>query len=147
MDASKVYLTQTDTTVGFLSSDDKKLTAIKQRPHTQKILQVVDSFETLKTKVRVPCKFKKMVRRSQKTTFIYPNQQSFRVINNASSHHDFIKKFKVMYSTSANLTTHKFDETFAKECVDVIVEDKNGFFEAASSQLIKFSCTKIKRLR
>lgn len=147
MDASFVYLTQTDTTVGFLSSDDKKLTAIKQRPQTQKILQVVDSFETLKTKVRVPNKFKKMVRNSKKTTFIYPNQQSFRVVSCLSSHHDFIKKFKTMYSTSANLTQHSFDETFAKKCAEIIVEDKNGFFEATSSRLIKFSCTKIKRLR
>lgn len=147
MDASFVYLTQTDTTVGFLSNDDKKLTAIKQRPQTQKILQVVDSFETLKTKVRVPSKFKKLVRKSKKTTFIYPNQDSFRVVDNSSFHYDFIKKFKIMYSTSANLTQHSFDETFAKEHANVIVEDKNGFFEAPSSQLIKFSCTKIKRLR
>lgn len=29
MDASKVYLVQTDTTVGFLSQDDKKLSCIK----------------------------------------------------------------------------------------------------------------------
>lgn len=147
MDASKVYLVQTDTTVGFLSNDDKKLTAIKQRPQTQKILQVVESFQTLKTQVRVPQKFKNHVRRAKNTTFIYPNQTSFRVIPSDNVHYNFIKKFKKMYSTSANLTQHHFDETFAKEHVDIIVEDKNGFFEAASSRLIKLSCTKIKKLR
>lgn len=147
MDASKVYLTQTDTTVGFLSSNDKKLTAIKQRPQTQKILQVVESFETLKTKVRVPQKFKKMVRKAKNTTFIYPNGLSFRVVDASNPHHAFVKKFKTMYSTSANLTQHRFDEHFAKEHCDVIVEDKNGFYEAASSQLIKLACTRIKKLR
>lgn len=147
MDASKVYLTQTDTTVGFLSNDDKKLTAIKQRPQTQKILQVVDSFATLKTNVRVPQKFKKLVRKAKNTTFIYPNQLSFRVVDSSNRHHDFIKKFKTMYSTSANLTQHCFDVNFAKEHADVMVEDQNGFYEAQSSQLIKLSCTKIKKLR
>lgn len=147
MDASKVYLAQTDTTVGFLSQDDKKLSCIKQRPQTQKTLQVVESFETLKTQVRVPQKFKNLIRRAKNTTFIYPNQSSFRVVDSSNLHHNFIKKFKVMYSTSANLTQHHFDENFAKKSCDVIVEDKNGFFEATSSRLIKLSCTKIKRLR
>lgn len=147
MDASKVYLAQTDTTVGFLSNDDKKLTSIKQRPQTQKILQVVDSFETLKTHVRVPQKFKKHVRNAKNTTFIYPNQASYRVVDSSNEHYTFIKKFKTMYSTSANLTQHHFDESFAKEHCDVIVEDKNGFYEAPSSRLIKLSCTKIKKLR
>jgi tRNA A37 threonylcarbamoyladenosine synthetase subunit TsaC/SUA5/YrdC len=59
MDASNVYLTQTDTTVGFLCNNDKKLSGIKKRPISQKILQVVDSFSTLKQKVRVPNQFKK----------------------------------------------------------------------------------------
>ncbi|MFA7083785.1 MAG: Sua5/YciO/YrdC/YwlC family protein [Arcobacteraceae bacterium] len=147
MDASLIYLVQTDTTVGFLCSEHKKLTDIKQRPQAQKILQVVDSFKTLKEHIRVPHKFKKLVRNSKNSTFIYPNQTSFRVISPSCSHHDFIKKFKIMYSTSANLTQQKFNETFAKECADIIIEDKNGFFEAPSSRLIKLSCTKIKKLR
>lgn len=147
MDASKVYLVQTDTTVGFLCNDDKKTTVIKQRPQTQKNLQVVDSFETLKQYVRVPQKFKGLVRKAKNTTFIYPNQASFRVVSSDAKHFDFIRKFKIMYSTSANLTQQKFDDLFAKAQAEVIVEDKNGFFEAPSSQLIKLSCTKIKKLR
>ena len=39
MDKDKIYLAQTDTTVGFLSSDDKKLSDIKQRPETQKFFR------------------------------------------------------------------------------------------------------------
>jgi rhodanese-related sulfurtransferase len=102
MDSSKIYLVQTDTTVGFLSSDDKKLSHIKQRPQSQKILQVVDSFKILKQNTRIPNTHKKRIRRSKRTTIIYPNGLSFRVVPNDDKHHNFIKKVKKMYSTSAN---------------------------------------------
>lgn len=147
MDASKVYLAQTDTTVGFLSSDDKKLAAIKQRPTSQKILQVVDSFATLNQKVRVPKNYRKMVRKAKQTTFIYPNKESYRVVDKKSAHHAFVKKFQCLYSTSANKTSHTFDKEFAYEHSDVIVEDKNQLFETKSSQIIKFSCNRIQKLR
>ena len=39
MDKDLVYLVQTDTTVGFSSLNDEKLSIIKQRPKSQKILQ------------------------------------------------------------------------------------------------------------
>ncbi len=147
MDSSKVYLVQTDTTVGFLCSNSKKLSVIKQRPVNQKTLQVVDSFQTLKNHTRVPKKFRNLVRRAKNTTFIYPKGLSFRVIPNNSTHNEFVKKFKIIYSTSANITKQNFNRDFAKNKVDVIVEDKNGFFEANSSKLIKLSCNKIKKIR
>ena len=80
MDSSLVYLVQTDTTVGFSSSSDEKLSAIKQRPQSKKILHTIDSFKILQEYTRVPKKFRKRVRNSKKTTFIYPNGKSFRVI-------------------------------------------------------------------
>ncbi|MEA3554630.1 MAG: Sua5 YciO YrdC YwlC family protein, partial [Campylobacterota bacterium] len=104
MNENLVYLVQTDTTVGFLSSNDKKLSCIKQRDTNQKTLQVVDSFKTLQTKVRVPKKRKSMLRKSKHTTFIYSNGLSFRVVDKDSLHWSFIKKFKCLYSTSANIT-------------------------------------------
>lgn len=147
MDASKVYLTQTDTTVGFLCNDDKKLSGIKKRPTSQKILQVVDSLTTLKQKTRVPKKFKNSVRRAKKTTFIYPNGDSFRVVDSSCAHHAFIEKFSCLYSTSANLTKHKFDAQFAKAHADIIVEDKQGLFETQSSRILKISNTQRKKIR
>ncbi len=147
MDASKVYLAQTDTTVGFLCNNHRKLSVVKQRPINQKTLQVVDSFKTLKNQTRVPKKFRNLVRKAKNTTFIYPNALSFRVVSEKLNHHDFVKKFKTIYSTSANLTKQNFDEDFAKSQADIIVEDKNGFFETKSSQLIKLSCNRIKKLR
>jgi len=112
MDSSLVYLVQTDTTVGFSSLNDEKLSTIKQRPTSKKILHTVDSFKTLNEHTRVPKKFRKKVRNSKKTTFIYPNTKSFRVVDKNSDFYDFIHKFGILYSTSANKTGENFDKDF-----------------------------------
>ena len=147
MDSSLVYLVQTDTTVGFSSLNDEKLSTIKQRPTSKKILHTVDSFKTLNEHTRVPTKFRKKVRNSKKTTFIYPNTKSFRVVDKDSVFYDFINKFGILYSTSANKTTESFDKNFAVNGADVIVENKKGFFETKASSIIKLSKASLKRLR
>lgn len=147
MSKEKVYLVQTDTTVGFSSANDEKLSIIKQRPKTQKILQTVDSFKTLNEKTRVPKNFRKKIRNSNHTTFIYPNGNSFRVIEKDDLFHPFISKFEALYSTSANLTGNSFDEIFAKEKSDVIVYTKDGFSETASSSIYKVNKQKILKIR
>ena len=142
----KIYLAQTDTTVGFLSQNKEKLNYIKNRPLNQPILREVDSLEILKNFVRVPKMHKKRVRRSKKTTFIFPNGESFRVVRD-SRHLEFLKKFKWMYSTSANLHGKRFNEKWARETADVIVEDKRGFVEGKASNIYKLSKSKIKKVR
>ena len=146
MNSNKIYLTQTDTTVGFLSQDKIKLNKIKNRKLNQKILIEVDSLDTLKRFVRVPNKFKNRVRRSKKTTFIYPNGKSFRVVKD-TKHLEFLKKFNWMYSTSANLTGKSFDEKWARSVADVIVENKRGLFEGIPSNIYKISNFKLKKIR
>ncbi|WP_421716451.1 Sua5 YciO YrdC YwlC family protein [Arcobacter arenosus] len=145
--SEKVYLVQTDTTVGFSSSSDEKLSGIKQRPNSQKMLQTVDSFKTLNSFTRVPKEHRKRVRHSKKTTFIYPNGNSYRVIFQDSDFYNFIKKFKSLYSTSANLTGKNFDEIFAKEKSDVIVYSKDNFNETTASTIYKLSKIKKKKIR
>ena len=146
MNSNKIYLTQTDTTVGFLSRDFKKLNKIKNRPLNQKILIEVNSLNTLKNFVRVPNKFKSKVRRAKKTTFIYPKGNSFRVVKN-KKHLEFLKKFKWMYSTSANLSGTRFDKLWAIKEADIVVEDKRGFFEGKPSIIYKINNYKIKKIR
>ena len=146
MNADKIYLTQTDTTVGFLSKDYKKLNKIKNRPINKKVLMEVDSLDTLKNFVRVPNKFKKQVRRAKKTTFIYPKGESFRVVKD-EKHLEFLKKFKWMYSTSANLSGEKFNKKWSFKKADVIVESKEGFFEGIPSKIYKINNLKIKKIR
>jgi tRNA A37 threonylcarbamoyladenosine synthetase subunit TsaC/SUA5/YrdC len=147
VDNSLVYLVQTDTTAGFLSSDDIKLSRTKQRDPKQKTLQVVDSLDTLKTKTRVPKKFKNKIRRSKCSTFIYPNTLSFRIVDKNSHHHRFVKKFGTLYSTSANKTKHNFNMDYAYNNSDVIVENSLGFSEARSSSIYKINNKKIKKIR
>ncbi len=147
MNSSLVYLVQTDTTVGFSSSSDESLSDVKQRPRSKKILHTVDSFKTLNQYTRIPKKFRKIVRKSTKTTFIYPNLNSFRVIEKEATFYNFIKKFKILYSTSANLTGNKFDEKFALLNSDIIVNNNNGFSEKVSSSIYKLSKSKSLRIR
>lgn len=146
MDCSLVYLTQTDTTVGFLSSDDKKLSKTKQRDLTKKTLQVVDSFQTLQNNIRVPKHFRKLVRNSSKTTFIYPSKKAFRVVDDNLKHHSFLKKFHTLYSTSANLTQNSFNEDFAINNADIIVFN-DTFKESTPSSIYMLSKLRKKKIR
>lgn len=147
MNPNSVYLVQTDTTVGFSSNDNEKLAVIKNRPISQKILRTVDSFETLKNFTRVPNNHKRIVRNSKNSTFIYPNGESFRVIKKDNDFFNFIKKFKILYSSSANETKKSFDEEYAKNVADVVVIDKYGFYENKPSKLLKLYKRKYKKLR
>lgn len=147
MNSSLVYLTQTDTTVGFLSQNDKKLCGVKERDQQKKILQVVNSFHTLKKHLRVPTKYKKLIRRARMSTFIYPNKLAFRVVDNNSSHQNFLLKFHTMYSTSANKTQNSFNEEFAEEKSDIIVYTKDNFTETKASNIFKINKSKIRKIR
>ena len=147
MNKDLVYLVQTDTTVGFSSSNDEKLSLLKQRPSSQKILQTLDSFDTLKRLTRVPKNFRKKIRNSKKTTFIYPNKNSFRVISQNDKFHSFIKKFNNLYSTSANLTSKSFDIDFALKNSDIVVYTKEEFSEKSASSIFLLAKNRIKKIR
>lgn len=147
MHSDLIYLTQTDTTVGFLSQDDKKLSDAKQRDSAKKILQVVVNFATLQQFVRVPKKHKKFIRKSKRTTFIYPNKLALRVVDRDSSHYNFIRKFTIMYSTSANKTKHDFEEAYALQKSDVAVFSPYGFSQTQASSIYKLTQHKRKKIR
>ena len=147
MDSSLVYLVQTDTTVGFSSSSDEKLSVVKQRPKSKKTLHTVDSFKTLQEDTRVPKKFRKRVRNSKKTTFIYPNKKSFRVIPKEDKFYSFISKFNILYSTSANLTSKNFEIDFALKSCDIIVYTKDEFSEKSSSSIYLLEKNKMNKIR
>jgi len=147
LNPSLIYLTQTDTTVGFLSDNDKKLSGAKQRDPKQKTLQVLSNYKTLNRLVRVPKKHKKFVRRAKTTTIIYPNRLAFRVVDLDSGHQNFLQKFNVMYSTSANKTKNTFNLNYAVENSDVIVYSKENFSEKKASSIYKINKNKKKKIR
>jgi len=147
MDKNLVYLTQTDTTVGFLSANKIKLNLIKKRDLKKEVLQVVKDFSILQLYTRVPDKFKKRIRNSKQETFIYPNRSAFRVVKISSQHYNFIKKFYVLYSTSANVTNEQFDLEYASKFADIILYNKNNFNETNGSSIYKINNFKIKKVR
>ena len=146
MDPTKLYLAQTDTTVGFLSQDSQKLAHAKRRPSHKPFLIEVDGFKQLQKFVRVPKSFKKLVRRSKRTTFVYPNGKALRVVKDPF-HLWFLRRFGWMYSTSANISGAPFDPEVALKLAEIVVEDERGLYEGAPSKIVKLSKKRLRRLR
>ena len=140
----KVFLTQTDTTIGFVSQNANKLTTIKQRPPHKHYIKAVNSLATLKTFTRVPSSHKNRVRRSKKATFILPDGHSYRLIQD-KHHLLLLDRLKWAYTTSANLSDHPYDEKFAKEMGDIIIEPLLQTRQA--SNIYKLGKQNIKRIR
>ena len=140
----KVFLTQTDTTIGFVSQNADKLTEIKQRPPHKHYIKALNSLHTLQTFTRVPNKHKNRVRRAKKTTFVMPNMHSYRVVQD-KHHLLLLNRLKWAYTTSANLSTQAYDEAFAKEMTDVIIEPLHRTEKA--SHIYKLGKKRLKRIR
>ncbi len=141
-----IILTQTDTTVGFLSQDAQKLREIKTRQSSKPFIKVFHNFKTLQhLNIRIPHKRKKMLRRAKKSTFIVKNQ-AFRIAS-YPLHSEILRNLEWSYSTSANQSGKNFERIFCEQKADIIIEDKNGLYEGRASKLYKINNTKIKRLR
>lgn len=141
-----IILTQTDTTVGFVSQNKNSLQVIKERTSTKPFLKVYSSNKELSTSsIRIPQVQKNLVRRKNKTTFIVKNK-AFRI---AKYHLEsqLLRDLKWNFSTSANEKAKTFVFDFCEDKADIIIQDKEGLQENSSSQLIKLSNTKKVRLR
>ena len=117
---NKLFLTQTDTTIGFVSQDPSQIDRAKRRLPNKYYIRVVNSLETLKSFTRVPNMHKNRLRRSKKTTFIMPNGLSFRVVK-GTKHNILLDRLKWLYSSSANLSGAEYDEDYAKDKAKVLV--------------------------
>jgi tRNA A37 threonylcarbamoyladenosine synthetase subunit TsaC/SUA5/YrdC len=142
----RVLLAQTDTTVGFLSQDQEQLNRIKQRPRNKSFLVSFADFKTFKAqKGRIPARFKVQVRRSKGVTYVVKNR-AFRVIHEPF-HRQLLLPYGWLYSTSANLSGHPFERSFAEAHSDIVIEDRHAFKENPPSSIIKLSNRHQKRLR
>jgi len=139
-----VFLTQTDTTIGFISQNATKLSQIKQRPKEKHYICAVNSLQTLTQMTRVPQAHKKRVRRSKQTTFILGHGRSYRLIHN-KHHLLLLNRLKWAYTTSANLSHHPYDEQFAKEHADVIITPLEENHHPSS--ILKLGKQTLKRIR
>ena len=140
----KVFLTQTDTTIGFVSQNADKITAIKQRPPYKHYIKAINSLKTLQSFTRVPTAHKNRVRRSTKTTFIMLDTHSYRIIND-KHHLLLLDRLKWVYTSSANLSGQAYDEIFARENADIVVEPLLG--SKSASTIYKLGKNTIKRIR
>ncbi len=141
-----LYLTQTDTTVGFLSKDRASIAKAKNRDINQPFLVTLSSLDKQKRLVRTPKRFKNLVRRSKKTTFLYTNKKAIRVVRD-TPHSDFLDKFDFLYSSSANKHGYPFDYSFAYKKADIIIGDRDGFLQKSASSFYKLGKKKILKLR
>jgi tRNA A37 threonylcarbamoyladenosine synthetase subunit TsaC/SUA5/YrdC len=149
MDKNIIYLAQCDSTVGFLCNDEIKLNKIKHREQNTKNILAIKSFKVLKNLqeskqnqvCRVPNKYKNLIRRAKKTSFIIKNF-SFRIINKENNHFNFINKFDYIYSSSANLHKQKFNFKTAYELCNVCVYSSFNMKECKSSSIIKLFVNK-----
>ena len=142
---TNLYLTQTDTTIGYVSQDPKKIDKAKKRKPNKHYIQVVNSLKTLQEFSRVPNKYKNQVRRAKRTTFIMPNGMSFRVVKE-TEHNLLLDRLKWVYSSSANLSGAEYDETYARDNAEVILsfpKAKNG----KASTIYKLSQSNKKLIR
>ena len=142
---SNLYLTQTDTTIGFVCQDALKIDKAKKRKPNKHYIKVVNSLETLKTFTRVPNKHKNRVRRAKKTTFIMPNALSFRVVKD-TEHNLLLDRLAWVYSSSANLSGAEYDEAYAREHTEVLVSFPTSQ-ERKASQIYKLSQNNIRSIR
>jgi len=139
-----VYLTQTDTTIGFVSQNAQKLTAIKNRPPYKHYIKAVDSLRTLNTLTRIPNQHKNRVRRARKSTFILPSGRSYRVIHDPL-HLKLISQLRWAYTTSANQSAKPYDEAWARRMADKVIEPLGG--EACPSKIYRLGTKVIKKIR
>ncbi len=144
LEKNMIYLAQTDTTAGFLSKDFREINALKRRAADKPCLITTAKLSELKNLARVPAKFKNLVRRTRKTTFLYPNAKAVRVVKDCA-HEEFLRKFDWLYSSSANLNGQSFDEAWARAVADEVVDQ--NFSQNAGSKIYKISKTNLKRIR
>lgn len=142
---NKVLLAQTDTTVGFLSQNPKRLEEIKMRPGNKPFLKVYADLKVLRHDIRIPSLHKHTIRHARKTTFIVKNQ-AFRYVNDPQ-HAQLIRPYGWLYSTSANASTQKYDPEFCKAAADWIIEDHRGLYESSASAIYKLGQKNLRRIR
>ncbi len=168
-----VFLAQCDTTAGFLSANETRINELKNSPKDKAILRESCDLAHIKVLSRIPRILQKHLRRAKKTTFIFDNNLSFRVVGESyfgsnsyesnlsgksckssesrkfspNLHHKFLKQFGALFSSSANQKGKKFERNFALNCADIIVSDNRGFFEDSPSSIFRVKKSKIRKIR
>jgi len=140
-----LFLTQTDTTIGFVSQNSSKIDIAKKRLADKYYIRVVNSLDTLKSFTRVPQKYKNLIRRSRKKTFIMPSGYSFRVVKE-SRHNLLLDRLRWAYSSSANISGERYNGQYAEDATEVIISEPNSR-NSTPSTIYKLGINRIKQIR
>ena len=141
-----LYLTKTDTTIGFVSQNPAKIDQAKKRLPYKHYIRAVNSLYILQLFTRVPNQHKNRIRRSKYTTFIMPNGHSFRVVKDCE-HNLLLDRLKWVYSSSANLSGFEYDRAYAKRVSEVIISSKASSYKGEASSIYKLGQMTIQRIR
>jgi len=136
-----IFLTSTDTAIGFLSKNASSLDKAKKRAKGKKYITALPSLKNL-TK-RVPTKHKNLIRRSKKTTFIIDKNFSFRVVKD-KNHNLLLKRLGWVYTSSANKSGKEYDFNYAYKKADIIIYPLKN---SSASTIYRLGKTKIKKVR
>ena len=140
-----LYLTQTDTTIGFVSQNSSKIDQAKKRLPNKHYIRVVNSLDTLKEFTRIPQMHKNRIRRATKSTFISPHGDSFRVVK-STRHNLLLDRVKWLYSSSANLSGEEYDASYAKDNTEVVVSLR-GSKKGSASKIYLLGHKRLKTIR
>ncbi len=131
--------------MGFVSQNNSKIDIAKKRLPNKYYIKVVNSYKKLNSFTRVPQKYKNYIRNSNKTTFIMPNGNSFRVIKN-SKHNLLLDRIQWAYSSSANLSGKKYNKKYAEKITEIIIYEPNNISTNAS-KIYRLGIKRIKKIR
>ena len=137
-----IFLTNTDTTIGFISKNRDKLNSVKKRKANKEYIIALPSLKSINK--RVPKKFKNLVRRAKKSTFIIDKNYSFRIIKD-KRHKLLIDRLQWAYTSSANQSSKEYDKVFALNSADITIYPLSAPKKA--STIYKLGKIKIKRIR
>ncbi len=136
----KVFLTSTDTTIGFLSKSKDSLDKAKNRASNK---YYIKAFPLLKDiPQRIPKKYKNLVRRAKKSTFIV-NKKSFRVVKD-KRHLLLLNRLGWAYTTSANRSNEEYNYKYAFDNASIIIYP---LIKSTPSKIFKLGKNRLKRLR
>ena len=154
MDLSNaIFLAQSDTTAGFLSANPVQILSAKNSPKNKAILRESCDIAHIKHLSKIPQILQKHIRRAKKSTFIFDNNLSFRVVcddfsdKGTNLHHAFLRRFGTLFSSSANKKGQRFSKSFALQNADIIVSDSRGLREDSPSHIFKVKKSKLKKVR
>ena len=139
-----VYLTRTDTAIGFVSQNAERLDASKGRPAHKHYIRAVASLAILVRLTRVPPAQRNRLRRARKSTFVLPDGHAYRVVRDPH-HLKLLRTLEWAYTTSANRSGEPYDEAWARTQADVIIEPLGT--SGAPSSIYRLGWRTLRKLR